>query len=354
MGAPTSSVFSEIYLQSLENQEIHQLLNKHNIKAYFRYVDDILIVYDRNTSNIHDITEDFNNITPELKFTLEKETNRQINYLDITIQWTQRGFSTNIYRKPTTTVSIIPNDSCHPIGHKMAAIHYLYDRMNTHQLSQSAVKQENTITQILTNMTLPSWTRSSIRKNHNRNRTIKTTNGPNSHTPAMKPCSSPRFKKTNVKITFSTNNTVGKLLSENPEQTTSIFDKSGIYQLECPTCNMRYIGQTGRPFRTRYQEHLRDFKYNNYKSKFAQHLLEKQDAIDKMENIMNVLHITDKGQMMNTIERYYIYRETKMDNQINDKLTVQPNAIFETVVRHDTHRGLQAAHDPQTSLQNQP
>jgi len=116
---------------------------------------------------------------------------------------------------------------------------------------------------------------------------------------------------------------------------------------------MRYIGLTGRPFRTRYQEYLRDFKYNNYKSKFAQHLLEKQDAIDKMENIMNVLHITDKGQMMNTIERYYIYRETKMDNQINDKLTVQPNAISEIIVRHDTHRGLQAAHDPQTSLQNQ-
>jgi len=101
---------------------------------------------------------------------------------------------------------------------------------------------------------------------------------------------------------------------------------------------MRYIGLTGRPFRTRYQEYLRDFKYNNYKSKFAQHLLEKQDAIDKMENIMNVLHITDKGQMMNTIERYYIYRETKMDNQINNKLTVQPNAIFETIVRHDTQR----------------
>ena len=92
MGAPTSSIFSEIYLQSLENQEIHQLLKKHNIKGYFRYVDDILIIYDKNTSNIHDITEDFNNITPELKFTLEKETNHQINYLDITIQRTQSGF----------------------------------------------------------------------------------------------------------------------------------------------------------------------------------------------------------------------------------------------------------------------
>jgi hypothetical protein len=58
--------------------------------------------------------------------------------------------------------------------------------------------------------------------------------------------------------------------------------------------------------------------------------------------------------MMNTIEKYYIYRETKMNNQINDKLTVQPNTIFETIVQHETHRGLQTAHDLQDNPQNQP
>jgi len=72
-----------------------------------------------------------------------------------------------------------------------------------------------------------------------------------------------------------------------------------------------------------------------------------------MENIMNVLHLTGKDQM-NAIEKYYIYRETKMNNQINDKLTVQPNATFETIVRHETHRGLQTAHDPQADFQCQP
>ena len=73
-----------------------------------------------------------------------------------------------------------------------------------------------------------------------------------------------------------------------------------------------------------------------------------------MENIMNVLHIKGKGQMMNTIEKYYIYRETKMNNQINDKMTVQPNTLFETIVRYETHRGLQTAHDPQANPQYQP
>jgi hypothetical protein len=42
---------------------------------------------------------------------------------------------------------------------------------------------------------------------------------------------------------------------------------------------------------------------------------------------------------MNTIERFYIYQETKADNQVNDRHTVQPNAIFETLVRMNSNRG---------------
>jgi len=86
-------------------------------------VDDILIVFDTIQSNIHEVLDDFNQIAPKLKFTLEEEMDRRLKFLDITIQRGQHQFSTNIYRKPTITDSIIPNDSCHPKEHKMAAIH---------------------------------------------------------------------------------------------------------------------------------------------------------------------------------------------------------------------------------------
>jgi hypothetical protein len=55
---------------------------------------------------------------------------------------------------------------------------------------------------------------------------------------------------------------------------------------------------------------------------------------------METLHITDKGRIMDTLERFYIFRETKLNNQINDKLTVKPNIILETTVQEDHHRGL--------------
>ena len=61
-----------------------------------------------------------------------------------------------------------------------------------------------------------------------------------------------------------------------------------------------------------------------------------------MENIMHITHVTNKGKMLDTLEKFYIYRETEANNQINDKLTVQNNAVFKTIVYEDPYRGLQS------------
>jgi hypothetical protein len=66
-----------------------------------------------------------------------------------------------------------------------------------------------------------------------------------------------------------------------------------------------------------------------------------------MEEIMDTIHFTNKGRLMNTLEKFYIFRETKSNNQINDKLTVKPNIIFDTTVQQDPHRGIPNAHSTQ-------
>jgi len=43
--------------------------------------------------------------------------------------------------------------------------------------------------------------------------------------------------------------------------------------------------------------------------------------------------------MLDALEKFYIYRETKNGNQINDRLTVQSNSIFETIVKHSPQGG---------------
>jgi hypothetical protein len=145
MGAPTSSLFSEIYLQHLEGTRIFDILVQHQIVGYFRFVDDILIAYRQSLTNIHEVLTKFNNLTPKLNFTLEEETNNSINFLDITTTKTPDHLSYKVYRKPTTTNTIIPNDSCHPVHHKLAAIKFLTNRCDSYHLDSTNKQIKNGI-----------------------------------------------------------------------------------------------------------------------------------------------------------------------------------------------------------------
>jgi len=90
MGAPSSSIISEIFLQNIEQSHLPAIAKNHGLTNYFRFVDDILIVYDTKHTNITSILEDFNSLHPNWHFTKEIEKDNKINYLDITIHRHQK------------------------------------------------------------------------------------------------------------------------------------------------------------------------------------------------------------------------------------------------------------------------
>jgi hypothetical protein len=61
------------------------------------------------------------------------------------------------------------------------------------------------------------------------------------------------FKNTNVKVTFTADNTIENHLATRQKHPKNKYEKCGIYELTCPSCNMKYVGQTGRPFKVRFQ-----------------------------------------------------------------------------------------------------
>jgi hypothetical protein len=81
IGAPSSSIIAEIFKQAIEHSHMPLLAQKHLLINYFRYVDDILLIFDSQHTNIHAILNDFNSIHPKLLFTAEIEQNNSINYL---------------------------------------------------------------------------------------------------------------------------------------------------------------------------------------------------------------------------------------------------------------------------------
>ena len=60
------------------------------------------------------------------------------------------------------------------------------------------------------------------------------------------------FRKSDLRITLHTNNTIGNLLSCK-NRTPDKYSLSGVYKLTCPDCHKAYIGQTGNMLRRSFQ-----------------------------------------------------------------------------------------------------
>jgi hypothetical protein len=76
---------------------------------------------------------------------MELENNKKINFIGITISRTSNTSEFHIFRKPTYTDTIIPQNSCHPTEHKFAALRYFINRLNTYQLNLTEKNNERLI-----------------------------------------------------------------------------------------------------------------------------------------------------------------------------------------------------------------
>jgi len=137
MGAPSSGIIAEIFLQHTENTHLAHLTHRHRIINYFQHVDDILLIFDPTHTNIQAILKDFNAIHPKLHIIAEAERDNTVNYLDISIHKTPTNLKTSIYRKPTFTNTIISYTSNHPTQHKYAAVKFLFNRLNSYELQRN-------------------------------------------------------------------------------------------------------------------------------------------------------------------------------------------------------------------------
>jgi hypothetical protein len=69
------------------------------------------------------------------------------------------------------------------------------------------------------------------------------------------------LKETNIKIAYWTKSTIQNLVK--PCLQWGEYEESGIYQMRCMDCPLKYIGQTGRTFKTRCKEHIQAIGNNN-------------------------------------------------------------------------------------------
>ena len=102
MGSPLAPVLANIFMGFHESK----LLNDYNLnkpKFYLRYVDDILAAFDNEQDSLNFLNF-LNNRPPKIKFTIEKQINHSIAFLDLFISSiNNQNLTLHTYHKWTYT-----------------------------------------------------------------------------------------------------------------------------------------------------------------------------------------------------------------------------------------------------------
>ena len=65
---------------------------------------------------------------------------------------------------------------------------------------------------------------------------------------------------------------------------------SGIYEIKCNTCNLKYVGQSGRPITIRHKVYVRYIRSNNTTTAYAAHILNNRHEYGTAENTLKLIH----------------------------------------------------------------
>jgi retron-type reverse transcriptase len=124
MGSPLSPIIADLVMQDLEDTAFKSLNT--SCIFYFRYVDDIILA--TSDENLNLIVNFFNNYHDRLKFTVEREVNRSLSFLDLLIKIKNNMIHIDWYQKDTFSGRTLSFFSYHPLCHKIGIIYNLVDR----------------------------------------------------------------------------------------------------------------------------------------------------------------------------------------------------------------------------------
>ena len=124
---PLPPVFANIFMGFQESNWLNEY-NLNKPKFYLRYVDDILAAFDNEQDSLNFLNS-LNNRHPNIKFTLERQINHSIAFLDVFISGiNNQNLTLQTYHKSTYTGLLLNFKSFTLFSYKLRLIKCLIDR----------------------------------------------------------------------------------------------------------------------------------------------------------------------------------------------------------------------------------
>jgi hypothetical protein len=317
MGSPLSPLLADIYMDNFEKElfaSVSPLLK--NVCAWFRYVDDILCVWTGSVRQLDNFFHFINSLDKCIQFTMEKEKDGSLNFLDVNISREVDKFNFSIFRKDSYTDQVIHATSRHHFSQKLSAFHAMLHRaLNIPMSPANREKELSVIKQIAANNGYKTEMIDRLYLRKVRNMAVKTIygapplrDGPEKwrkflYLGDISLRTTKFFKRQEIRPAFYNRQNLGSFLSK-AKDIIPRLEKSGVYKLVCE-CSASYIGQTGRKFKERLKEHIACFKNGQSQSNFASHLLDNNHQSDFS---LEILHYERKGQRLDALEQIEILK----------------------------------------------
>ncbi|XP_075150624.1 uncharacterized protein LOC142224722 [Haematobia irritans] len=238
MGNPLSPTIANIVLDNLLDEVILELNSKNiKIKLITKYVDDLLAII--NKDDEQEIMKLLNSYHTKIQFTIEKEKNGEIPYLDMKMIKDGSSIITDWYTKTTASGRMINYHSTQP---------------KTMKINTASNFIQKVIVPFIPKLTeCKTWLRS--------------------------------IEEETTTIAYKSNDTLQRLFTTKTNRTDKMQLDNVVYELTCngnerETCNMHYVGTTRRQLKIRMAEHEADINKHRESTALAQHIKESGHSID--------------------------------------------------------------------------
>ena len=261
MGSPPAPPLANGWLFNYD----HRI--RDNAKLYSRYMDDIIRSINKHV--IDSKLREINNFHPCLKFTIEKEVNGELPFLDMKVLRSNGKLSSTWYTKPTDTGLIMNFHAVSPIKYKKSVVtgfvHRIYRACSSWKyFHESLTKAKSILDQnqypksfyeplinrsldrIINQVEKPDDEEETTHKMFLQYRGQVTEDYLKALNRIKAPCK--------VILTLRKMKTVLPSLKSDVEKA---LRSRIVYKITCSRCSACYVGQTDRHFSVRFKEHIR-------------------------------------------------------------------------------------------------
>uniref|UniRef100_A0A131XB29 Putative reverse transcriptase n=1 Tax=Hyalomma excavatum TaxID=257692 RepID=A0A131XB29_9ACAR len=278
MGASVSVTTANLVMEAVEGRALQSA--DITPKIFLRYVDDCFCIL--KTSAVDAFTAHLNSIEPAIQFTVEREKNNCLPFLDVLVTKVDGMLQFSVYRKPTHTGRYLDASSNHPFHHKAAVVSALLTRARRVCSSENKRIEEEQVVRsdLLKNGYSKAFVGKVARRQTNPRRPLRKDTDP-PHSKPIRVCI-PYVQGTSealarvlseqgIRVAHKPISTLGRFFPRPKDRLPRERAQGVIYSIPCSDCGASYVGET-KNFPERLRQHRNDVrKFDRQRSALAEH-----------------------------------------------------------------------------------